>query len=597
MIRIKSVELKNFLSYGDEISRVEVADLGPTLIVGEKTGDEEGSSNGAGKSSLAAAILWCLFGRTINKDRPGDGVINWFTGKDCFVQIETVDGYVITRTRKSKGVAELSITKDGADITQSTTENTQKYVIKLFGLDFEIFTSCVFFGQLGKSFLELTDAKRRAILERVFNLHRINIWAEVAKEKISACEIEQAKFSVSLDSQQQELARLQEEIKARQAEQDKWEQGTRSRIAQAEARGAALWSELQNKKLPDVVELKRQWAVIDKIQDKLNEYETEKRKKSTLVFSLGRDISRITGEEAAWKAKSGTTCPSCKQAIGKDHVASICEPFSGKKQELQGQVDTLQKEVARIDGLIEVTRKKVESAGPKQTVAEAEAVCREIERIRQQIEGATAEVKRIQTEQNPYGDMIKRGEASTRLGETTVQDLIDQVKKYNILLKHLQYIFNAYNDKKKLKSFMLGDLVPFLNERVGYYLKAFGCEFDLKFTPTLQDSTSKWDYDYCSGGERKRIDLAVMFALYDLYVAIYGIQCNVMVLDEVDGRLDTVGVQAFVDVIEKDFVKKGNQNRPDAVFVISHKDEMRDAFPSKIKVVKEGGFSKIVEAR
>jgi DNA repair exonuclease SbcCD ATPase subunit len=588
--------------YWDRIKHIKYAGYRDTYDIEVKNSDNSEPNfyaNGfiTHNSSLAAAILWCLFGRTINKDRPGDGVINWFTGKDCFVQIETVDGYVITRTRKSKGVAELSITKDGTDQTQSTTENTQKYVIKLFGLDFEIFTSCVFFGQLGKSFLELTDAKRRAILERVFNLHRINIWAEVAKEKISTCEVEQARFSVALDSQQQELTRMQKELEARRADQARWEQDCASRVAQAETRKKALESELLNMQVPDVVELKRQWTVIEKIQDKLNEYETEKRKKATLAFSLGRDISRITGEEAAWKAKAGTTCPSCKQAIGKEHVASICEPFSGKKRELQSQIDAHQSEIARIEGLIEVTQKKVENAGPKQTVIEAEAVCREIERIRQQIEGVTAEVKRIKSEQNPYGDMIKRGEASIRLNEAAIEDLADQVKKYNILLLHLQYIFNAYNDKKKLKSFMLGDLVPFLNERVGYYLKAFDCEFDLKFTPTLQDSTSKWDYDYCSGGERKRIDLAVMFALYDLYVAIYGIQCNVMVLDEVDGRLDTVGVQAFVDVIEKDFVKKGNQNRPDAVFVISHKDEMRDAFPSKIKVVKEGGFSKIVEAR
>ena len=223
---------------------------------------------------------------------------------------------------------------------------------------------------------------------------------------------------------------------------------------------------------------------------------------------------------------------------------------------------------------------------------------REAGRIKAQIASTGEAVNAARVEGNPHDGSIDLLDKAISEKQAALSESKKKVDNINLILRHLQYIFNAYNDKKKLKSFMLGDLVPFLNDRVSYYLGAFGCEFDLKFTATLQDATSKWDYEYCSGGERKRIDLAVMFALYDLYVAIYGMQCNIIVLDEVDGRLDSVGVQAFVDVINKDFtVSDKKKNQPDAVLVISHKDEMRDAFPTKIKVVKSGNFSKIVETR
>jgi DNA repair exonuclease SbcCD ATPase subunit len=115
----------------------------------------------------------------------------------------------------------------------------------------------------------------------------------------------------------------------------------------------------------------------------------------------------------------------------------------------------------------------------------------------------------------------------------------------------------------------------------------------MEFTPTLAVLPSKWDYHLCSGGERKRIDMAIMFALYDLYIHMYGQQCNIMVLDEVDGRLDADGIQAFINIIYNDFSGSNADSRPKpgSILIISHRSEMLDAFPSKILVKKSQGFS------
>jgi DNA repair exonuclease SbcCD ATPase subunit len=225
---------------------------------------------------------------------------------------------------------------------------------------------------------------------------------------------------------------------------------------------------------------------------------------------------------------------------------------------------------------------------------------READRIKDQIVLMDTLAERARTEPSPHQQNIATWERKRLEAQNSFNNIKKRLDGFDIIIRHLTYIFSAYNDKQKLKSALLGDLVPFLNERVSYYLGALGCEFDLAFDATLKDTTTKWDYEFCSGGERKRIDLAVMFAFYDLYVAIYGPQCNVIVLDEVDGRLDPIGVEAFVSVIERDFTKKGaatGTHKPDAVLVISHKDEMRDAFPSKIKIVKDGGYSRIAEVR
>jgi len=599
MIKIKAIEFANFISYGDYMTRVELSALGPTLIVGENAGEEDGSSNGAGKTTIATAIMWCLFGRTTQRDRPADAVVNWNTKKNCYVKIETDDGYAITRHRKSDGPADLIVTKDGADISASTTINAQKQIFQIFGLDYEVFASSLFFGQFGRSFLELSDVKRRAILERIFNLHRINVWADVAKEKANSIEMSQIRTSSELSVKNTELERLKADLLKKEELERAYEGSRAIKISGFSTRKLALQEEVGKISVPNIDKLRKQWELVDQIRNKLIEYQTRLTTKSAELISLRGDISRLTKEKTEWVSKAGTTCPNCKQKIDKQHVDAICQPFSGQEKTINESIGNVDAEVVKIKEIISTTSSKIQELGPKQTVREAEAIARELTRVNEQIGQIDQQIKDALGEENPYGKIIMEVKKNIKEYSEAVIGLTKEENDYNIIIKHLKYIFTAYSDKKKIKSRMMGELIPFLNERITYYLDAFNCEFDLKFDATLQDKTSRWDYEFCSGGERKRIDLAVMFALYDLYVSIYGPQCNVLVLDEVDGRLDPPGVQSFVEVINKDFTWDASRTftRPDTVLVISHKDEMRDAFPSKIKVVKEAGFSKIVESR
>ena len=68
-----------------------------------------------------------------------------------------------------------------------------------------------------------------------------------------------------------------------------------------------------------------------------------------------------------------------------------------------------------------------------------------------------------------------------------------------------------------------------------------------------------------------------------------------MILDEVDGRLDQKGVQAFADLVNDMNTDNSDRPSPDTIFVISHKGELRDLFSRQITVKKKDGFSRIDE--
>jgi len=707
---ISSVEFKNFLSYGDYETQVRLEDSGPVLIVGDKSENgsrDFGNSNGAGKSTITTAILWCLFGRTFNKAKPGDKVVNWYTGKNCYVTIRTADGWKITRTRKSDNDNELAINYNGEDKTLSTPTNTQKFLDRQFGLDFDIFTSSMFFGQFSAPFLGLGDQKRKAALERLLNLDKLNLWSLISKDKAKKSESAIGKCTIKINGYESELAKHQEHKDAMEKLADDYEKVKAGKLAQLRKNVNLKEKERDSIIVPDVDRLRIRWDAINKIHEKLKDYETRRNTTSNQIAQLKSSIQRniqtiekhqdqLKGFESydidsirlqnaennkndderariksvidnlrrnlimrqatkdaklssitEWESQSGKICPNCKQNIDPDHTSHICDPIQKEINEISEQIerlnreidewnekfgqiaenirlisveeaikinssstmmkeevnrmkseneasietiDKLSSEVSSINVLISKVGEQIQKSIPDMTIDEALEIKHSRKLVENEILELNNKINELNRENNPH-------EASLNLIKNQIKSTTDNMNKaieardrLQLLYSHLTYIQSAYGDRKKIKKFILTNLIPSLNQRVQYYLESFECDFGIEFTPTLSILPSKWDYEFCSGGEQKRIDMAIMFALYDLYVDMYGQQCNVMVLDEVDGRLDSTGIESFISIIMNDFCKKDGIH-PDTIMVISHRQEMLDVFPSKLLVRMEEGFS------
>jgi len=713
---ITELEFQNFLSYGDYKTSMAMSGLGPVLIVGDKS-DERGDyskSNGAGKSTITTAILWALFGRTFSLAKPGDKVVNWFTDKNCYVRIKTADGWEITRTRKMEGYNELAVTHNGDDKTLSTLSNTEEFIHKYFGLDFDIFTSSVFFGQFSKSFLELNDQKRRAALEKLLNLDKLNGWAEVAKIKLDRTNGELTKCVAKIEPTDNEIARLNSQKAAVAELIDGFDKDRKSKIISLREQLLGEEATLSKIEMPDIDKLKAKWNAMSKILERLNQYELKRTTLSENIIKLSNSISvnssaiaklqnrlktakvydidalilehsnnaniksatsslalqikekekSIMEKEAkldniresidTWHKEAGTICPHCKQKITGEYIEQTCAPLmeesskiesliAGMRDEvsklqieydsipqptspisvdeaneinssisvMQDELDRLielngaheqqissnTSEVSSISLLVERVGKQANEHKPTMTIDEA----MKIDSYRKTIETNIASIKdkmsTLEKQDNPHIQSMQLIDKQIDEATNSLKNLEIVRSKLHTLFSHIDYIRAAYKDRNKIKQYILSNLIPILNKRIQYYLDAFDCEFAMEFTPALSVLPSKWDYQLCSGGERKRIDMAMMFALYDLYIVMYGQQCNIMVLDEVDGRLDADGIEAFINIVNNDFNGSDTKGqKPDTILIISHRPEMLDAFPSKILVRKSEGFSLIESA-
>jgi exonuclease SbcC len=105
---------------------------------------------------------------------------------------------------------------------------------------------------------------------------------------------------------------------------------------------------------------------------------------------------------------------------------------------------------------------------------------------------------------------------------------------------------------------------------------------DLKETLEIQisDSSGMRDYEMYSGGEAFRVNFAIRLALSEILAQRKGARLQTLVIDEGFGSQDALGRQRLVEAIntvKNDFAK---------IFIITHLDELKDAFPNRIEVEK-----------
>lgn len=105
---------------------------------------------------------------------------------------------------------------------------------------------------------------------------------------------------------------------------------------------------------------------------------------------------------------------------------------------------------------------------------------------------------------------------------------------------------------------------------------------DLKETLDIKikDGAGARDYEMYSGGEAFRINFAIRLALSEILAQRKGARLQTLVIDEGFGSQDMQGRQRLIEAInlvKNDFAK---------ILIITHLEELKDAFPTRIEIEK-----------
>lgn len=598
-ITFNNVLIKNFLSIGDNPVSLSFQ-KGINLITGENK--DKGGANGVGKSSILEAIYWCLFGNTI-RDIKTDKIIHNLTNKGGEVSInfdveniKTKTNYTLTRSLKPSKLKLVINSDKEEDVTLSTIPETEKYIKDLIGGSEELFQNAIIMSSNNTvPFMAQKKVDKRKFIEGILNL---NIFSDIllkARGEYNDVKKQNDLLSHSFVSEQRILESLKNS-------KDNFDESKDTRIKVVQAKITSASSDLQFLKEQNVLdvnsitqEIKKQEEHIEILKKGLK----ETNEKSILIgkeYTQAYDRLRDAKKDKKKILDKGDTCPTCNRIYCKedlDHVANeiakldkiinetqpIHDQLEQKKQETE---DFATKIVEKIDS------KKEKIKELKEDITKASLHEQKIQTLLEKIEEYRENVREIETESFKDDDKIAKSKENIKKLEV---DLL-KIKKEMEILESVKFIVS----EEGVKTFIIKKLLNLFNSKINYYLKLLDtpckCEFNELFEETItNDQGKECSYFNFSGGERKRIDIAVLFTFQDILRSQNGTSYSFNIYDELfDSAIDDKGIDKILDILRQK-VEKYNE----AIYIVSHKSSTRTNIDNVLTLEKEKGVTKLLQ--
>lgn len=624
-IKFEELDIEGFRSI-DRIS-LKLSDQGIVIVKGINNYEDLASSNGSGKSSVFEAIIYALFEETSSGDRD---IENRILGQGCSVvlkfSIDDVSYKIIRQSKKGKGTVVLY--RNDEDISARNKSDTNKLIISILGINKAIFLDSIFLSQNAVTNLpSLSPTARKERLEILTNTdNAINNFKTFLKEKQTMyeskhvdCQLEINKINGKEESLQQQKDKLQAQINDIKIQIE--ERNKLGNIEDLDKQIQEYNIEINNinNKIPEldnqiemisksINELKNEQKVyeekrvnkdqeVQNQRDKCNDLQKEITRVENVISYNNMDIDRINKEIE--EIKNSDTCPTCGRKydnVNEEHIQKVIEDKNKEIKELENKniennnyIKNLQLE---LDKEIEVgknLKKEFENLNSlyndkNEQVSEQQTNLINTNNQKTQLLNSIQNMQvQIDAINKQKDDILKIEIPNSKQYEDMVQDIDTQLNNLNKLkedknneLNELDNYINAIKHciqlvTKDFRTFLLKNSLSYLNKILkDYSSQLFSNESDLIY---ISENDNKLDimlgnatYESLSGGEKTRVNIALLLAQKSLANMIGNISCNIIILDEILGYCDALAENNVINLITKELESL------ETIYMISHKE-------------------------
>lgn len=503
---------------------------------------------GAGKTSLAEAIIWGLFGTV--KGQNNGNLISW-NEKYCEVEINlTSKGKDIHIIRNIK--EPLIIEVNGKTLAASNKRDTQGiFEEELLDIPkLAIIKMCIISFNQFNSLANMNPGETKQFLDEIFGFKLFSDYND--------------QIIIERKNQQNENIKLQALY-----------QDALSQIENLTSKKALQTNELASS--IDINSLSKQrenYVAQGKAErEKQNNIITERDGKKKEIDKLIREAqSKMSGAAALGKQakehyntfKSGV-CPTCGQKIDESHIEHHKEEMNKYASEYrEWEAKAKEYEIKKANITTEY-QPKIDAC----TVA--------MDNLRKLIGVIDAEIK-------SYNDSVKL------LNENYDELIRDQERKSNNIKEQLDKSdleICEWNDMnilftKTLRYNLLESLIPHINKSIQFFInkldQSFKVEYDQEFKAHIY--VDGWDreisYNNLSTGQKKTLDLAIIFGILQNIVST--VDMNIIFLDELFSNMDADTRNIMLSLLNE------TMSQDKSIFIVNHAEMQDDCFKHKIRV-------------
>ena len=582
MIKIKELTVKNFMSVGNQTQAVKFNKENLTLVLGENLdqgGDDNGSRNGTGKTTIVNALSYALFGNALTNIKK-DNLINKINNKNMLVTLAfNKDGtdYRIERGRKPNilefYVNDIEQSGEETDDAQGDNRETQKDLDELLGMSHDMFRHIIALNTYTEPFLSMKANDQRVIIEQLLGITLLSEKAESLKELIRQTKDSITQETADIEATKKANEGIQKSIDNLLTKQSAW---NNQHMSEIEKIGRAI-VELESVDIEAELQKHLELKEYSEKSAKLKSLNKERATLDSATAQAERSVKKYASELAKLQDKK---CHACEQEL---HDHKHGEMTSVAQQHL----DDAQKYLDKVNSdLVKIT----------QEIGQIGELTARPDTYYDTVEQALKHQNNLKTLETNL--TIKVGETDhfqeqiDELTNTALQEISwDRINELSSLKDHQEFLLKLLTSKDSfIRKKIIDQNLAYLNNRLTYYLDKMGLPHSVLFqndlTVMITQLGQDLDFDNLSRGERNRLILGLSWAFRDVWESLYQ-QINLLFVDElIDNGLDAAGVENALAVL-----KKMGRERKKNIFLISHKDELIGRVNNVLKVIKENGYT------
>lgn len=553
--------------YGTKFNSFEEFELeiqpGKHLVLGEVVdANQSTSSNGSGKSSIFESLVWTAFKRyNRGKDPSKDYQGNCITGtrlrkNNQHIQIER--GHKL-----AGGKSSLQVKVDEADITARTLPLTETQVQGIIGMEYDLFVStCVVLQGMPVNFTQLTGVLRKSIVEGMLGY---SVFDKYKKRATDRKKLETNEFN----ARQATFNATNQEMIQRHSELETLKTVAEDSAASNDAQAAEIQAKLTTVQ-----------AMIATLRQNHEHFQGHTANTvNSMLIKMTANLGTLNQQYAnVQKMITDGKCFTCGQGYSQE----ILQQKHQEQMEIFNQLNSMNAQVQPLQKSLE-------------QLTEIESQLNNHLREESTAKSNLAMVENSQ--KRNYGDEIKNLDEVVEHLFQSVNEFNRELEEQKEKVESVAWLekqlvpsseFRAVVLKKHLNqiSLILATLSPFffgdILVKLGIDKKGVGIDI------ILSKSGKKFSIDSLSGGEKKRLDILLVFAFQKFVLQASGTTSNLVVLDEIFDGLDVRGLEMVVNCLESIYPPET------AIYVISHNEILKAHFNSIVRVNKLNNTSRIV---
>lgn len=645
-LKFLSIELESFRSI--DRAQINLEDQGTVIVKGINEYEDNATSNGSGKSSIFEGIIYSLFEETSSGEKD---VENRIIGNGFKLKLELeIDGIKYTIYREGKnGKSSVLLYKDNIDISARNKTDTNKLILGLLGISKSIFLDTIFLSQNAVTNLaSLQPTARRERLEVLTNTDntinkfkdkikdqqikyeadRVDIVSEINKMEGNkqALTSQKSQIKLKIDEINSEIERLKALGDLKQIELDLENKNQELKnqdleIDKANQLVTDKENEIENLRKESQEDLDKK-AEIDKqildINDQYTRTEAGLNRDRLLIHLKEEEIEKINKEIK--KIKNSDTCPTCGRKydnFNEEHLQitikeknleidnlnniinecnSNINEFEKQLKEIQNKKDDIEEKAKLINKNVEDRNKNIEKEETQRKI-----LINNVKLETNKKESIQHEINILQSKKEQIlKTEINNKEEFEKMIEDIDKQLLELTDSINIKQTELTECDNTINSikhmlqliTKEFRTYLLKNSLKYLNKVLSEYSnQLFSNDGDII---SISEDDTKLDiklgnatYESLSGGEKTRVNIALLLAQKSLAGIIGNMNCNMIILDEILGYCDSKAETKVIDLINKELESL------ESIYMVSHK-EIPIGYDSEIIVVKDkNGLSRI----